>query len=72
MAPEAPWTAKIVDLGLGKCLGKHGFSGMVSDTAITTILNETPEPKEACDRLITAANGAGGKDNITAVVINTP
>ena len=27
MSKESPWTAKISDLGLGKCFDKHGLSG---------------------------------------------
>jgi len=38
MTPESPWTAKISDLGLGKCFDKHGFSG----TTVTGSYAGTP------------------------------
>ncbi len=46
-----------------------GLSGMLGDLQIASILNE-PAPLEArCQRLIDAANQAGGKDNITVVLL---
>jgi PPM family protein phosphatase len=46
-----------------------GLTDMVPDKSITRIL-ETRLPEDACRELIDAANAAGGKDNITAVVID--
>jgi hypothetical protein len=47
-----------------------GLTGMISDDQIVTILQEVQDPQEAVDRLVRAANRAGGIDNITAVVID--
>jgi protein phosphatase len=46
-----------------------GLWGMVSDDQMAQILRSAATPQEACDQLIDAANAAGGKDNITAVVV---
>lgn len=47
-----------------------GLTGMVSDEQIKAVLAESEDPQEAVDRLVRAANRAGGIDNITAVVID--
>lgn len=47
-----------------------GLTGMVSDEQIKGVLEESNDPQEAVDRLVRAANRAGGIDNITAVVID--
>jgi serine/threonine protein phosphatase PrpC len=46
-----------------------GLTGMVSDDQIVAVLQEVQDPQEAVDRLVRAANRAGGIDNITAVII---
>jgi PPM family protein phosphatase len=45
-----------------------GLTGMLTDPQIAAILEAYPDPREASGRLIDAANAAGGRDNITAVV----
>jgi protein phosphatase len=50
-------------------LCSDGLSGMVSDDQIWLIWNTSTSPQEACDRLVEAANQAGGIDNITVVII---
>src|SRR5262249_31446831 len=50
-------------------LCSDGLHGLVTDEEITAILEEFPVLTEACERLVEMANAAGGKDNITAVVI---
>jgi protein phosphatase len=47
-----------------------GLTGMVSDEQILSVLAEVKDPQEAVDRLVRAANHAGGIDNITAVIID--
>ena len=51
-------------------LCSDGLTGMVTEPQIQAILETTPDPQEAADRLIKAANRAGGIDNITVVVLD--
>lgn len=50
-------------------LCSDGLWSMVTDAELQTILITSPSPEEACSTLIAAANAAGGRDNITAVVV---
>ena len=50
-------------------LCSDGVTGMVPDAEIAALLSQNPEPKAACQALVAAANLAGGKDNITAVIV---
>jgi PPM family protein phosphatase len=45
-----------------------GLTGMVSERELTEILRSSRHLSEAADRLVAAANAAGGKDNITVVL----
>jgi protein phosphatase len=47
-----------------------GISGLVDDDRIAAILTESPDPRDAADRLVAAALDAGGDDNATAVVVD--
>jgi serine/threonine protein phosphatase PrpC len=47
-----------------------GLTGMISDDQIVSVLREVADPQEAVDRLVRAANRAGGIDNITALIID--
>jgi serine/threonine protein phosphatase PrpC len=49
-------------------LCSDGLSDMLDDEQIVRILVAEPEPEVACGRLVAAANEAGGKDNVTALV----
>lgn len=49
-------------------LCSDGLWSMLPDPQLATVLGEAATPEEACDRLISLANQAGGKDNVTAVV----
>ncbi|MEP6972749.1 MAG: Stp1/IreP family PP2C-type Ser/Thr phosphatase [Actinomycetota bacterium] len=51
-------------------LCSDGLTGMVTEPQIQAILEATPNPQEAADRLIKAANRAGGIDNITVVILD--
>jgi serine/threonine protein phosphatase PrpC len=53
-------------------LCSDGLWGVVNDQAILKIIEETTDVQEACDKLIAAANQAGGPDNITAVLVQMP
>jgi protein phosphatase len=50
-------------------LCSDGLHGLVSDEEMASILAEHTVLTEACARLVEVANAAGGKDNITAVLI---
>jgi serine/threonine protein phosphatase PrpC len=49
-----------------------GLWGVVPDEEIQRIVLGSATPQEACEKLIQAANAAGGPDNITAVLIQFP
>jgi serine/threonine protein phosphatase PrpC len=51
-------------------LCSDGLTGMVADQDIAAILREVADPQLAVDRLVRAANAAGGVDNITAVILD--
>lgn len=50
-------------------LCSDGLHGLVDDDQIKSIIRATDVLTEACSRLVEAANRAGGKDNITAVLV---
>jgi serine/threonine protein phosphatase PrpC len=47
-----------------------GLTDMVPDKTIAAILKTATDPQRACQSLITAANAAGGHDNVTALLID--
>jgi PPM family protein phosphatase len=49
-------------------LCSDGLTEMVPEGEINQILQSEAEPEQACRRLMTRANEAGGKDNITVVI----
>ncbi len=61
----------LLDLPRGSrlLLCSDGLWGMLSDSVIQAVLSSARSPQDACQELIAAANEAGGRDNITAVVI---
>jgi len=50
-------------------LCSDGLTGMLSDAELEAILASNPLPAQACKKLIAAALNAGGKDNVTAVLV---
>jgi serine/threonine protein phosphatase PrpC len=50
-------------------LCSDGLSGMVGDEQMWQVWRTSTSPQEACDRLVEAANEAGGEDNITVVIV---
>ena len=50
-------------------LCSDGLDGMVPDDQIWHIWRTSTSPREACERLVEAANEAGGVDNITTVIV---
>jgi protein phosphatase len=51
-------------------LCSDGLTGMVTEDQIQAILETSERPQQAADRLVKAANRAGGIDNITVVVLD--
>ena len=51
-------------------LCSDGVNGMVDDAAIEAVLTGSGDPRDAADRLVSAALEAGGRDNATAVVVD--
>jgi PPM family protein phosphatase len=49
-----------------------GLWGEVPDPAIADILGNEVDPRVAARRLVRAANDAGGGDNVTVLVVDTP
>lgn len=50
-------------------LCSDGLTEMVTNDAITSVLEAQPQPEAAAKLLLDQANGAGGKDNITVVIV---
>lgn len=66
-----PWIAPPVALISGDrfLLCSDGLTDMVQDTEITQILSGPGSPKEQADRLLEQALCAGGRDNITILLL---
>lgn len=50
-------------------LCSDGLTRMVPEPALAHVIAELREPQRICDRLVDIANGNGGVDNITVVVV---
>ena len=50
-------------------LCSDGLTEMVPDEAIAAILGAELDPEAACTRLVAQANDAGGRDNITVLIV---
>ena len=50
-------------------LCSDGLTEMVTNEAIATVLRAESDPAAACKMLVAQANDAGGRDNITAVIV---
>lgn len=49
-----------------------GLHGLLEDSEIQNIVLSSADPYEACQQLITHANGMGGNDNISVVIVKSP
>ncbi|MDP9225532.1 MAG: SpoIIE family protein phosphatase, partial [Actinomycetota bacterium] len=47
-----------------------GLSSMIDDETLAEVLSKEKDPQPAAERLVDAANDAGGEDNITVVVVD--
>jgi protein phosphatase len=50
-------------------LCSDGLTEMVTNEAIAAVLRAEPDPEAACKTLVAQANDAGGRDNITALIV---
>jgi serine/threonine protein phosphatase PrpC len=71
-APEVSIDEDLIPLidGDRVLLCSDGLTDMLTEDQIQAILETEPDPQRAADRLIKAANRAGGIDNITVVVMD--
>lgn len=53
-------------------LCSDGLWGVVPDEEIYHLIMSAGSPQEACQKLVQAANDAGGPDNITAILVRLP
>lgn len=53
-------------------LCSDGLWGMVPETEIFRLVTTAPNPAIACHNLVTAANDAGGPDNISVILVQFP
>jgi PPM family protein phosphatase len=60
-----------LDVHAGDCLllCSDGLTEMLTNEAIAATLREEPDPKAACTKLMAQANEAGGRDNITVLIV---
>jgi serine/threonine protein phosphatase PrpC len=49
-----------------------GLWGVVPEAELLRLIRDSSSPQEACQRMIDAANAAGGPDNITAILVHLP
>lgn len=69
--PGVDVETSVIDLAVGDrlLLCSDGLNGMLLDEQIHTIVLGANSPQSACDGLVTAANAAGGEDNISVIVV---
>ncbi len=67
---EADFWLLPVEQGDRLLLCSDGLSGEVTDEQICGILSLAGDPQDACNELITAALGAGARDNVTVIVVD--
>jgi protein phosphatase len=53
-------------------LCSDGLWGIVAEARMAEIVTNSPSPQAACESLVVAANQAGGRDNITAILVEPP
>lgn len=53
-------------------LCSDGLWGVVAEQEISAMIRESESPQKACQKMIEAANRAGGPDNITAILVKLP
>lgn len=53
-------------------LCSDGLWGIVAEEKMAEIVMTSPSPQAACEEMVAAANQAGGRDNITAILVVPP
>ena len=63
--------AHALEVQAGDCilLCSDGLTKMVTNEAIAAVLRAEPDPEAACRKLLAQANEAGGRDNITLLIV---
>ncbi len=51
-------------------LCSDGLTEMLTDQQIEAVLRQAPDTETACRRLVAAANAAGGRDNVTVLLLD--
>jgi protein phosphatase len=71
MVGEGEADVRCVELRAGDCLllCSDGLTEMLDDEQILPLLDPRWTPEQSCERLVAAANKAGGEDNITVIVV---
>jgi protein phosphatase len=71
MCGDAEPAAQIVNLQFNDrlLLCTDGLSGAVAIDELREVLDHAQDPASACRRLIDAANSAGGRDNVTVLIV---
>lgn len=74
VSPEVDVDVQLIDVRPGDrlLLCTDGLSSMLSDDEIRKVLLSERDPDAAADRLLAGALQAGGKDNVTAVLVDFP
>jgi protein phosphatase len=70
--PEVEVDVLEVPVGPGDylLLCSDGLTRMVADRDVERAIGELREPQRICEHLVAAANGNGGKDNVTVIVVH--
>jgi len=58
--------------GASLLLCSDGLWGLVPNERIESLVRQAPSLQAACESLVSAANAAGGPDNITALMVQSP
>ncbi|MEP7356278.1 MAG: PP2C family serine/threonine-protein phosphatase [Anaerolineales bacterium] len=58
--------------GASLLLCSDGLWGLVPNERIESLVRQAPSLQAACEALVSAANAAGGPDNITALMVHSP
>ena len=71
MPGEALPDARVIELHAGDrlLLCSDGLTNMLGNVELLRILGRRDDPEVACRQLVDAANAAGGRDNVTALVV---